>query len=538
VSYYIDSIAIVEGGTACLTSIEGGRAAFVFVLGKTIQALKTLSALKLTELTETSATLPRWYDSIAYNDISTGILWANWFNYTSEDRSADAGHVDLPQAVTHPTVTLWWLLGAIASKTSIGLADLASITEMVYTGFPLRNKDGISAVGGSYDIFPEIDSIADDFVWFKDNAVTGHVEYINPVVDIFHDFRIKADVVGNVNVTVSIVLPTEIEANSNQLELYRNGVLVKSVSYTDETTYHKYTMLYTLVGLVESDTFYFKLVDRTISTLGALSSSFTIGSVSAYYGGIFPVVPNLPDMNAADFVTECAQLVGMFPYVDPATPSVLNFYSASILYDNLLVTRNWTRLLNKTTQDMDQGENITFALDGFAQRNRVDYKEDETNQLDTSGIVTVNNTNIEKEMEMFRMKFAAAKRSASKFKIIDYPLYDAKIVAGNLIRNFKQQDIDVLAYAEIIGTDYYLTFPDAMKFSQRILSTDYGFYRSLVLQPRIIKERFQLNRTELSKMDVRVPVYLQQYGKYYAILEAQVTDEYEADVTLLELKLL
>jgi hypothetical protein len=136
------------------------------------------------------------------------------------------------------------------------------------------------------------------------------------------------------------------------------------------------------------------------------------------------------------------------------------------------------------------------------------------------------------------MKFAAGKRSASKFKIIDYPLYDAKIVAGNLIRNFKQQDSDVLAYAEIIGTDYNLTFPDAMKFSQRILSTDYGFYRSLVLQPRIIKERFQLNRTELSKMDVRVPVYLQQYGKYYAILEAQVTDEYEADVTLLELKLL
>ena len=77
-----------------------------------------------------------------------------------------------------------------------------------------------------------------------------------------------------------------------------------------------------------------------------------------------------------------------------------------------------------------------------------------------------------------------------------------------------------------------------MKFSSIVAGTNYAYYQLLINQPRIIKERFQLNRTELSKMDVRVPVYLQQYGKYYAILEAQVTDEYEADVTLLELKLL
>jgi hypothetical protein len=58
----------------------------------------------------------------------------------------------------------------------------------------------------------------------------------------------------------------------------------------------------------------------------------------------------------------------------------------------------------------------------------------------------------------------------------------------------------------------------------------------LIEKPRIIREKFKITGAVLAGVDVRIPIYLEQDGHYYAILEAHITDTYEADVTLLEIK--
>ena len=249
----------------------------------------------------------------------------------------------------------------------------------------------------------------------------------------------------------------------------------------------------------------------------------------------FYIIPNLPDMTCADFINQCCMLTGLFPYVDPSTPTVLNFYSAKVLSDNAPSAQNWSKYLIKSTDTMGEAEDMTHQLDGFAQNNRMLYADDPANLLDTSGNLTVANTNIELEAELFKLSFAAGKRATVYNNTIDYVLYDVKYTDPILTRTYKEQPLDVIGKISLVDGVYIVEFPDSMKFSQLQLSTAYLHYGAVINRPHLLREKFTLTARLVSLIDVRIPIYLEQYGKYYAIMEAQVDGEYNADVTLLEI---
>ena len=121
-------------------------------------------------------------------------------------------------------------------------------------------------------------------------------------------------------------------------------------------------------------------------------------------------------------------------------------------------------------------------------------------------------------------------------KKIEIPLYDIKIEAGQLIRNAKNQSLDIIGKIFSVGGVNTLQFTDDLLLSTIDGTANYAYYQQLIAKPRIIREKFKITGAVLAAVDVRIPIYLEQYGQYYAILEAQITDTYEADVTLLEIK--
>lgn len=543
VSFYSDGYPIVENGRAYMVGTQGGRALFVFVLGETLPVLKSLSEVKLRELTETPGDYFAWNPSMNFNDMSSGFGWCNFFSFTNQDRTLTGTNSDLPYSTLHLTVTLNYVMNKI--QAFFGLTFVGFGTLLNGCAFPLRDFEGISeniittTTTGSDPEGSGISGVVArvPFSTFSSNffsLIAESILYTDSQVDtalsITFSCEFLKDALGLAPSAIAVCV-TDRENNETIISLLPTIDLGTKVRAS--TTGFLYTFT------KEKRSLYF----RPIGNPGNFSKSdlSISGSVTqAYYsnvspGGFFPVIPNLPDMTCADFINQCCMLTGLFPYVDPATPTTINFYSAKVLYDNMPAANDWSKYIVKSTATMGEAEDMTHQLDGYAQNNRMLYADDPTNLLNTSGNLTVANTNIELEAELFKLTFAAGKRASSTNTIIDYPLYDVSVVDGALVRNPINQSQNIIGYIENVDSVNYLKFPNSLKFSQLQGSTAYLYYGAVINRPHLLREKFTLTARLVSLIDVRIPIYLEQYGKYYAIMEAQVDGEYNADVTLLEI---
>ena len=60
-------------------------------------------------------------------------------------------------------------------------------------------------------------------------------------------------------------------------------------------------------------------------------------------------------------------------------------------------------------------------------------------------------------------------------------------------------------------------------------------FRKTVANPHHIVERFNLSDLEILNFDETKPVYLAQYGAYFAVLEIKTTNSGYCEVTMIEL---
>lgn len=543
VSYYSEGYPIVENGRAYMVGTGSGRVQFVFVLGETIKALKELGEKKLNQLTETNTDYLNWNMSINLNDMSLGFGWVNWFSFTNQDRTVTVANNDLPYSTLHPVVTLNYILSKIGYTFGLTLSGFGSLLNNFVV--PLLKVDGVTSLAANYSTMslekteyttgggdPYTDVIGSVplplFSTYK--VTTGERITISKIA--FSESEHQIRIYGVLNVTlVDNLIETDL------LILLNSAISIGGTgTVTNMGTYWKYEFDVS-AAITINDYFTINFNGHNIDTIESgsyINVSFPEFAQKSLYHQKFYVIPNLPDITCAEFINQCCMLTGLFPYVYPATPSVVNFYSVADLYNNKANAQNWSKYLIKESDYMSEGEDIEYVLDGFSQRNTMNYAADPTNQLDTSGLITVNNTNIEYQSELFRLFFAAGRRVSLFNAIVDYPLYDVSIKDGVLIRNKTNQSLPIIGKIQNVSSVNYLTFPDELKFSA-IKTARYTEYQTLVSQPRIIKERFTLTPLLNSLIDVRIPIYLEQYGQYYAILEAQVDGEYNADVTLLEI---
>lgn len=542
VTYIDTNETIIDNGVAYMTGYSAGRINFVFVIGKTLGVLRDLSEVKLTELSQRIEDVYNWNRSSSFNDMSDGFGLVNWFNYTNEDRSYTVNHADMPMAVSHPVVTFEWVLNRIAYDFGVTLSGLADYVPFDSIAFPLKRSNGESAVNiievqqaKSTPGQAIVDGMAVPFGAFQESQIklvsSAYFYHTSENKDVYIKVThfIAAVALNYANVILKVV---------NKAGVHRDVFVADESPNGSGWKYEIFNQSF----IFGSDDlyFYFSITGSGFSFIGA-TFDFEDNVRLAYYkpsatGGIFPIIPNLPDMTCAEFINQCCMLTGLFPFVDPDTPTVVDFYSVKTLYDNIPSAQDWSRYMLKSTESMAEAEDMEFIIDGYSQVNRMQYKEDELNTLSTSGRLTVSNQNIPPDGELFTLAFAAGRMASVNNQTVDYPLYDIKIEAGQLVRNPKNQGLDIVGKIVSVGGVNTLQFTDDLLLSAIDDTTNYTYYQQLIAKPRIIREKFKITGAVLAAVDVRIPIYLEQYGQYYAILEAQITDTYEADVTLLEIK--
>ena len=292
------------------------------------------------------------------------------------------------------------------------------------------------------------------------------------------------------------------------------------------------------VDLQEDDEVEFELrnMDKTLQnrSLDVANGIITISQIKGDevpYGGYFPIKKNMPDVSVVDFIKTLCVLTGSSPSNTEHDNVIMMSGFDSLKKASAL---DWTSKVIASSQS-NVPDNIEFTMDGYARHNLIKWKEDETVTGNYDGDILIENGRLDESRDIFELPFAA-----SDADII--PIYDMTVEKRTKDNGYEEyvnkkefkRDVEprIMNIVTEDDGDIHLEFNMDL---QKIIDEKYGIITSSLRNPKIIKDAFTLSDIEIMEFDETRPVYLAQYGAYFAVTEIQVNEDGTSDVTMFQL---
>lgn len=230
----------------------------------------------------------------------------------------------------------------------------------------------------------------------------------------------------------------------------------------------------------------------------------------------FPLQGNLPDIKQWDFIKACMAQFGLAPIIQDGALSIYT-------YDELLTARNaydWTSKVDMTSR---APEDMSYTLDSWARDNIIVFQDNPVLSFNPNAAIVVEDTTLEESRDLYELPWAASMQSAAQhYKVKD---------DGTL----EDVDIEPRIFAVETGDKgHTLRFKDDMHGSG-LIAAHYQTLQEVVRKPVRITANIRLHEIDLAQLDLTRPVYLGQYGQYYAILKIQTSETDLCKVELLQL---
>lgn len=335
------------------------------------------------------------------------------------------------------------------------------------------------------------------------------------------------------------------------------------------------------------------ILSNAVTIDATTSDEFTVAAkfiITPHFDNIqfpspFPIAENLPDMTHAEFLSALMTMAGLFAYPDSSDNNTIHmmspdqFYNSTdtIDYDYRIVDSGDNRTpstqtdrrivdshLDATIQDWsrkvilnDRGEiwrpeGTEFTMGDYAQTNTLDYDNDEdAEMLNTQGIISIDNENIERENELVSLDFSASTnrtgwnpdRPDRPFAFV--PCYKEQTVNGAKEVNYSAPSARILADVNTtiedgngtVGRYRHGLFPRTMYFggSEGIVAKRYADYQRILKRFRMITVYVKLTVADICNLDYTRRVYLDVYGCYFAIYSVTTGEDGICECKLIKL---
>lgn len=335
------------------------------------------------------------------------------------------------------------------------------------------------------------------------------------------------------------------------------------------------------------------ILSNAVTIDATTSDEFTVAAkfiITPHFDDIqfpspFPIAENLPDMTHAEFLSALMTMAGLFAYPDSSDNNTIHmmspdqFYNSTdtIDYDYRIVDSGDNRTpstqtdrrivdshLDATIQDWsrkvilnDRGEiwrpeGTEFTIGDYAQTNTLDYDNDEdAEMLNTQGIISIDNENIERENELVSLDFSASTnrtgwnpdRPDRPFAFV--PCYEEQTVNGAKKVNYSAPSARILADVNTtiedgngtVGRYRHGLFPRTMYFggSEGIVAKRYADYQRILKRFRMITVYVKLTVADICNLDYTRRVYLDVYGCYFAIYSVTTGEDGICECKLIKL---
>jgi hypothetical protein len=328
-----------------------------------------------------------------------------------------------------------------------------------------------------------------------------------------------------------VITPNFKSKNDNLVLLYGESWIDENYQYLpytiidDEYPYH-----YNIPYEIDIQKGYFFTIGirqgwANVNRIESNSVVFSMKPKEIQVGDKFSIAENLPKIKMIDFIKSLCYICGLFA-IASEEENQLSFVSIDIIKNNKSRAKNWTKKVVASYQD-NKPNKMSYILDNFAQNNRLKWKEDETVVGLFNGVIIVENNTLDLEKDTIMMPFAA---SDTRGGIASVPIYTYD-VSGELEyetvepRILLEQDDNGKSKGVFIGLDW-----------MTLINQNYQTYQEMVRNPVIITEKIEISDIDLKELDVTVPVYLGQYGRYYALISVKAEDTGVCECKLLQLE--
>jgi hypothetical protein len=192
----------------------------------------------------------------------------------------------------------------------------------------------------------------------------------------------------------------------------------------------------------------------------------------------------------------------------------------SKIIDNKKKAVDWSKKLVPTGWTAKE---TSYTFGDFAQKNYFRYEENE-NAKSADGYMVVQNKTLDYEKDLLKLPYTAGgdngdMRAVPYFKWSD----DGTIVeledCGDRIMQL------VISFDSQGKEDARLDFSD-LKFQNRVSRFGLSSYQDLIRSPFVIKDTFRLTEIDLKNIDYTIPVYIERYAAFFAIISIKSQGDY------------
>lgn len=254
--------------------------------------------------------------------------------------------------------------------------------------------------------------------------------------------------------------------------------------------------------------------------LGIIKSYIKIFSEdvqSVSYNQYYPIGSNLPDISVVDFIKQICWLFGLFAI---KSDTGVSFISVNKIIDNRYKAVDWSKKLVPTGWTAKE---TSYTFGDFAQKNYFRYEENE-NAKSADGYMVVQNKTLDYEKDLVKLPYTAGgdngdMRAVPYFKWSEdgttVELEDCGDRIMQLVISFDSQGKE----------DARLDFSD-LKFQNRVSRFGLSSYQDLIKSPFVIKDTFRLTEIDLKNLDYTIPVYIERYAAFFAIISIKSQGDY------------
>lgn len=458
-----------------------------------------------------------------------------------------------------PCVTANWLLSRIARKSGVSFvweddeaksmigslvvpiinnkADEKTIPGSMTAD--IKSRDGLGALSLSISnsitsVSPSTGSNVQKLTITKDCELTFDVQvqyYVR------HQFDDAAEIQMPMGVKMTVTTPSSTggEPSTQEYEFgdlkYEDGhAKYPVVLRSDEINGYLYLLSAgtNTISLKKDDVLTFETIMHGIETVnlpsvygGKITASVKSGD-SVPIGGSFPIGINLPEIEVTSFIKFLSLVTGSFPR-QLTNSTQVQFIMFSSVWRNKANAYDWSgKLIPYDRQGAPRKSE--YSVSDFMQHNRYKWKEDEETHGDYDADLAISNPTLDYEQDTWTLPFAATDGNRIPIRTMD----SLGMKSGGEYKGCKERIMTLREDKEQAALRFDIDL-------QNIFDTKYKQLVASIARAHVITERLNLSDLDILDFDETKPVYLAQYGAYFAVLEIKTTSSGYSEVTMIEL---
>jgi hypothetical protein len=233
-----------------------------------------------------------------------------------------------------------------------------------------------------------------------------------------------------------------------------------------------------------------------------------IAEVTYGNGAEITLYDNLPDMSVSDFLKNLMKIEGLFAY--SVNSKIVQFTSIDELYTNKTRAYDWSdKIMGEPTE-------LGVNFNSLAQKNWLRYAEDEQVTLNADAYIPVQSAVLEPESTLIEVGFAPSEVNIGVWVDESNGVEWHDVEPRILQYNGERVTFDGLGFGALLNTNYHT-------------------YAQTIARPRTVKASVYITTLDLLKYNPRRPIYVKQWGHYYAIIRLTTKGHNTAEVELLQL---